>query len=169
MWKHRAEITLGVLLVLVWWLVPPLLYRQVAAGLDAQLRAVTDTRTALLAGLIGLGALLAFWLHSQADRNAACYAQAIEQLASDTLVVRLGGIYSLERIANVSARDHPMVMEVLSAFVRAHSHPAPRLPDRSGGRPTRWRRPMARRLASGHPMPHNRSSGPARRSMSCRR
>ena len=127
MWKHRAEITLGVLLVLVWWLVPPLLYRQVAVGLDAQLRAVTDTRTALLAGLIGLGALLAFWLHSQADRNAACYAQAIEQLASDTLVVRLGGIYSLERIANVSARDHPMVMEVLSAFVRAHSHPAPTL------------------------------------------
>ena len=135
MWKHRAEITLGVLLVLVWWLVPPLLYRQVAAGPDAQLRAITDTRTVLLGGLLGLGALLAFWLHSKADRNAACYAQAIEQLASDTLVVRLGGIYSLERIANVSARDHPMVMEVLSAFVRAHSDPAPTLPKPVGRTP----------------------------------
>lgn len=125
----------GVLVVLVWWLVPPLLYRQVAAGPDAQLRAITDTRTALLAGLIGLAALLAFWLSSRADRNAACYAQAIEQLASDTLVARLGGIYSLERIANVSVRDHPMVMEVLSAFVRAHSYPAPTLPEPVGMTP----------------------------------
>jgi uncharacterized protein YjbI with pentapeptide repeats len=115
--------------VLVWWLVPPLLYSRVAARPDAQLRAITDTRTALLAGLIGLGALLAFWLHGRADRNAACYATAIDQLASDTLVVRLGGIYALERLAKGSVRDHPMVMEVLCAFVRAHSDPAPTLSD----------------------------------------
>ena len=134
-WKHRAEIALGVLFVLVWWLVPPLLYRRVGAGPDAQLRAITDTRTALLGGLIGLGALLAFWLRSRADRNAACYAQAIEQLASGTLVMRLGGIYSLERIAKGSIPDHPMVMEVLSAFVRAHSHPAPTLPGPVGMTP----------------------------------
>src|SRR5215218_2208495 len=135
MWEHRAEITLGVLVVLVWWLVPPLLYRQVAAGPDAQLRAITDTRTVLLAGLLGLGVVLAFWLSGRADRNAACSAQAIEQLASDTLVVRLGGIYSLERIAKGSVRDHPMVMEVLSAFVRAHSHPVPALPEPVGMTP----------------------------------
>ena len=135
-WKHRAGVALGVLFVLVWWLVPPLLYRRVAAGPDAQLRAITDTRTALLAGLIGLSALLAFRLSSQADRNAACYATAIEQLASDTLIVQLGGIYSLERIAKGSIRDHPMVMEVLSAFVRAHSDPAPTLPERVGMTPT---------------------------------
>jgi uncharacterized protein YjbI with pentapeptide repeats len=130
MWTRErpAEVALGVLLVLVWWLVPPLLYRHVAAGPDAQLRAVTDTRTALLAGLIGLEALLVFWSSSRADRDAACYARAIEQLASDTLVVRLGGIYSLERIARVSPQDHPMVVEVLSAFVRAHSDHAPTLP-----------------------------------------
>ena len=127
---------MGVLGVLVWWLVPPLLYRRVGAGPDAQLRAITDTRTALLAGLIGLGALLVFWLRSRADRNAACYAQAIEQLASDTLVVRLGGIAWLERLAKGSAREHPMVMEVLSAFVRAHSDPAPTLPDPVGMPPT---------------------------------
>lgn len=119
---------MGVLVLLVWWLIPPLLYHRVGAGPDAQLRAITDTRTALLAGLIGLGALLAFWLDGRADRNAACYATAIEQLASERLVVRLGGIAWLERLAKDSARDHPMVMEVLSAFVRAHSDPAPTLP-----------------------------------------
>jgi hypothetical protein len=101
-----------------------------AEGPDAQLTAITDTRIALLAGLVGLGALLMFWLSSRADRNAACYTKAIEQLASDKLDVRLGGLYALERIAKDSARDHPMVMEVLSGFVRAHSdrprtNPAP--------------------------------------------
>jgi hypothetical protein len=55
MWEHRVRSLVGVLVVLVWWLVPPLLYRRVAAGPDAQLRAITDTRTALLGGLIGLG------------------------------------------------------------------------------------------------------------------
>jgi len=35
--------------------------------------------------------------------------------------VRIGGIYALERIARDSARDHPTVMEVLTAFVREHS------------------------------------------------
>lgn len=52
------------------------------------------------------------------------YAKAIEQLgASDPtgrprLEIRIGGIYALERIANDSARDHRVVMEVLTAYVR---------------------------------------------------
>jgi uncharacterized protein YjbI with pentapeptide repeats len=113
-----------VLFVLVWWLVPPLLYRRVAAGPDAQLKAITDTRAALLAGLVGLSALLMFRLSSRADRNAACYSKAVEQLTSDKLEVRLGGLYALEHLAKDSARDHPMVVEVLSGFVRARSdHP----------------------------------------------
>jgi len=33
----------------------------------------------------------------------------------------LGGIYALERIAHDSARDHPTVMEVLSAYMREHA------------------------------------------------
>jgi hypothetical protein len=49
------------------------------------------------------------------------YTKAIEQLGSDKLDVRIGGIYALERIARDSARDHPTVMEVLSAFIREHS------------------------------------------------
>jgi hypothetical protein len=49
------------------------------------------------------------------------YTKAVEQLGSDKLDVRIGGIYALERVARDSARDHPTVMEVLSAFVREHS------------------------------------------------
>ncbi|MEU4836437.1 pentapeptide repeat-containing protein [Streptosporangium sp. NPDC023615] len=49
------------------------------------------------------------------------YTKAIEQLGSDKLDIRLGGIYALERIARDSARDHPTVMEVLAAFIREHS------------------------------------------------
>jgi uncharacterized protein YjbI with pentapeptide repeats len=50
------------------------------------------------------------------------YTKAIEQLGSDKLDVRIGGIYALERIARDSARDHPTAMEVLAAFIRVHSH-----------------------------------------------
>jgi hypothetical protein len=46
------------------------------------------------------------------------YTKAIEQLGSGKLHVRLGGIYALERIAVDSARDHPTVVEVLSALLR---------------------------------------------------
>jgi hypothetical protein len=49
------------------------------------------------------------------------YTKAIEQLGSAELAIRLGGIYALERIARDSARDHPTVMEVLTAFVREPS------------------------------------------------
>ena len=49
------------------------------------------------------------------------YTKAIEQLGSDKLDVRIGGIYALERVARDSRRDHPTVMEVLAAFVREHS------------------------------------------------
>jgi uncharacterized protein YjbI with pentapeptide repeats len=50
------------------------------------------------------------------------YTKAIDQLGSDKgLDVRIGGIYALERIAHDSAKDHPTVMEVLTAFIRDHS------------------------------------------------
>jgi hypothetical protein len=49
------------------------------------------------------------------------YTKAIEQLGSSLLDIRVGGIYALERIARDSPRDHPAVIEVLTAFVREHS------------------------------------------------
>jgi hypothetical protein len=67
------------------------------------------------------------------------YTKAIEQLGSEKLDVRIGGIYALERVARDSARDHPTVMEVLTAFIREHSqeqwppsdHPVSRGQERS--------------------------------------
>ena len=60
------------------------------------------------------------------------YTKAIEQLGSKELDIRIGGIYALERIASDSARDHPTVMEVLTAFIRVHSPERWSLPE-SGG------------------------------------
>ncbi len=46
------------------------------------------------------------------------FTRAIEQLGSDRMEVRLGGIYALERIANDSDKDYWPIMETLTAYVR---------------------------------------------------
>jgi uncharacterized membrane protein (DUF485 family) len=131
LWQRRWWVALATLFILVWWLVPPLLYRHTGTANDAKLKAITDTRTALFAGLIGVGALLTFWLNSRVYRMTEQghitdrYSKAIEQLGDDQLTIRLGGIYALERIARDSERDHPTVVEVLSAFVQEEGHGAP--------------------------------------------
>ena len=43
--------------------------------------------------------------------------------------MRVGGIYALDRIARDSARDHPTVMEMLTAFIRENSHEQRPQPD----------------------------------------
>jgi hypothetical protein len=45
-------------------------------------------------------------------------SKAVEQLGSEKLAVRLGGIYTMERISRESRRDYWPVMETLTAFVR---------------------------------------------------
>jgi uncharacterized protein YjbI with pentapeptide repeats len=137
LWQVRWWIVLATLFILVWWLVPPWLYLHTGTPKADKLKAITDTRTALLAGLIGVGALLTFWLNSRVYRITARtlevteqghiterYTKAIEQLGNNELTIRPGGIYALERIAKDSNRDHPTVVEVLSAFVRERSDPA---------------------------------------------
>jgi uncharacterized protein YjbI with pentapeptide repeats len=77
------------------------------------------------AGLFAAGALLFTARNFTLSREGQVtdrYTKAIEQLGSDKLDVRIGGIYALERVARDSARDHPTVMEVLTAFIREHSH-----------------------------------------------
>ncbi|MBD2627294.1 pentapeptide repeat-containing protein [Anabaena variabilis FACHB-164] len=49
------------------------------------------------------------------------FAKAIEQLASEKIEVRLGAIYTLERIAKDSEKDQWTIMEVLTAFVRENA------------------------------------------------
>ncbi|WP_067823504.1 pentapeptide repeat-containing protein [Actinomadura kijaniata] len=54
---------------------------------------------------------------SEAVQVADRFARAIDQLGSDAVDVRLGAIYSLERITRDSPRDQPAVVDVLAAFV----------------------------------------------------
>ncbi len=95
----------------------------------AYLQAARETaRTQLLtlgAGLFAAGALVFTARNFGLSREGQLtdrYTKAIEQLGSDKLDVRLGGIYALERVARDSSRDQPTVMEVLCAFIHEHSH-----------------------------------------------
>ena len=79
----------------------------------------------LVAGLFAAGALWFTARNFTLSREGQVtdrYTKAITQLGDEKLDVRIGGIYALERVARDSARDHPTVMEVVSAFVREHSH-----------------------------------------------
>jgi hypothetical protein len=55
------------------------------------------------------------------------FTKAIEQLGAldgagkPKPEIRLGGIYALERVARDSERDHWVIMEVLTAYIREHS------------------------------------------------
>jgi uncharacterized protein YjbI with pentapeptide repeats len=53
------------------------------------------------------------------------FSQAISHLASDKMEVRLGGIYTLERLAQDSPSEYWLTIEVLTAFVRERSTTAP--------------------------------------------
>ncbi|MER5222904.1 pentapeptide repeat-containing protein [Streptomyces flaveus] len=49
------------------------------------------------------------------------FTAATEQLGSDAVDVRLGGIYSLRRIMKDSPPDREVILEVLTAFIRTHA------------------------------------------------
>jgi uncharacterized protein YjbI with pentapeptide repeats len=51
-------------------------------------------------------------------RITESFTKAVEQLGSEHLQVRIGGIYALERISRESDEDYWSVMEMLTAFVR---------------------------------------------------
>ncbi len=49
------------------------------------------------------------------------FSKAVEQIGNEQIQVRVGGIYSLERIAKDSPKDHWTIMEVLTSFVQEKS------------------------------------------------
>jgi uncharacterized protein YjbI with pentapeptide repeats len=129
LWIWALACLLGLAIILAVWKLPSWLYGDVSeASPDARLQAASGFRTALVAGLAGLAALGSLLMATrtfrltQQGQITERYTKAIEQLGSDKLDVRLGGIYALERIAKDSRQDHPTVVEVLSAFVREHSN-----------------------------------------------
>lgn len=130
---------------------PGLLVSRDVGGVDLQAEqrasAVNSARSSLLQSLVGLAALagiLVAWQQLQADQEqsrtdrhqlteqltltrqgqvAERFTRAIDQLGSDRLAQRLGGIYGLEQIARESpgADIRLVVTDVLTAFVRQHA------------------------------------------------
>ena len=140
-----------VLVAAVILMLPGLLVTRDINGADLQAEqrasAVNSARSSLLQGMVGLAALagiLVAWQQLQADREqsrtdrhqlteqltltrqgqvAERFTRAIDQLGSDRLAQRLGGIYGLEQIARESpdANIRLVISEVLTAFVRQHA------------------------------------------------
>jgi hypothetical protein len=61
------------------------------------------------------------------------FTQAIEQLGSKEIAIRIGGIYALERIAWDSDIDYWPIMETLTAYVRERAPWREPPPEESGG------------------------------------
>lgn len=79
---------------------------------------------AVLPGLAALVALLFTWREvrvAEQGQLTARFNDAITNLGSESLDVRFGGIYALERIMQDSPRDQPRIVLVLSAYVRRHA------------------------------------------------
>jgi Pentapeptide repeats (8 copies) len=94
---------------------------------QAQGKLRDDVRANLLQGIAGLLLLLgafATWRQVQISREGQIterFSRAIEQLGNDKEDVRLGGIYTLERVARDSPGDRPTVQSVLGSYVRTHA------------------------------------------------
>jgi uncharacterized protein YjbI with pentapeptide repeats len=175
MLKHRAAwgrwlagIAAAVVLVLAvaWVLFVPaadwLAHHDIGSAHGALLQtARDDARGRLLtlgAGLLAAAALLftarnftlsrrTFELTEQGQVTDR-YTKAITQLGDEKLDVRIGGIYALERVVRDSARDHPTIMEVLTAFIREHSRDPRPEPDPGSRRQKRSIRPDVQAAAT---------------------
>lgn len=139
-----TAVLLAIVLAMPRLLYPPLsdreLDRDKVTGKDRiqlqndRLKLQNDARATLLQGLAGgvllLGAYFT-WRQLQSTRRQLSIAEqgqlterftrAVDQLGSDRLDLRLGGIYALERIARDSPPDRATIGEVLTAYIRQRS------------------------------------------------
>lgn len=105
------------------------------ASVSAQdrLKAVNDVRTALLqavGGLVVLFGAYATWRQLRVSQDGLRatqegyvtdrFSRAVDQLGSDKLDVRIGGLHALWRIAEQSARDREAIISILAAYLRTH-------------------------------------------------
>ena len=95
--------------------------RQDAARLEREDNA-RRTLAQIMGGAVGLIVIWITWRRLQVAQEGQVterFSRAIEHLGNkESLDVRLGAIYALERIARDSRQDHGPIMEILTAYVR---------------------------------------------------
>ncbi len=103
---------------------------KVEERIRAEIEAVKTVAQVLGGLLLFCGIFLTVWRIRTLERQVEVaqeeqvterFTRAIEQLGSDKMEVRLGGIYALERIAKDSDKDYWTIMEVLTAFIRENA------------------------------------------------
>ncbi|MFF4402527.1 pentapeptide repeat-containing protein [Streptomyces sp. NPDC001480] len=98
-----------------------------------RLNAVNNVRTTLLqtvGGAVVLFGAYATWRQLRVSQDGLSatregnitdrFSRAVDQLGSDKLDVRIGGIYALWRIADHSDRDREAVVSIMAAYLRTH-------------------------------------------------
>ncbi|MGW1616210.1 pentapeptide repeat-containing protein [Streptomyces sp. NPDC002285] len=98
-----------------------------------RLKAVNDVRTTLLqvvGGLVLLFGAYATWRQVRVSQDGLRatqegyvtdrFSRAVDQLGSDKLDVRIGGLHALWRIAEQSARDREAIISIQAAYLRTH-------------------------------------------------
>ncbi len=123
-----------IILVLIIWFLPHWQVPVSGLSIKDRLHQINENRKTvaqIVGGVFILVGLYIAWVRSKALRDQAevdreqqltdLNVKAIEQLGSEKLQIRLGGIYALERIARESPKDHWPIMEVLTAFVRENA------------------------------------------------
>jgi pentapeptide repeat protein len=136
-----AALLLGIGIWWLWWRLPKREADRLALKIrDAKARADVEDNYRKTVGqalggvavLLGTGtAYLQFSQQQQASHDLLISNQVskgFEQLGSNVIVVRLGGIYALEGVMNNSDQYHQAVLEALSAFVREGAKQRPTEP-----------------------------------------
>lgn len=98
-----------------------------------RLSAVNSVRTTLLqvvGGLVVLFGAYATWRQLRVSQDGLRatqegyvtdrFTRAVDQLGSDKLDVRIGGLHALWRIAEQSARDREAIISIQAAYLRTH-------------------------------------------------
>ncbi len=126
-----------VVLGMVFVVLPEAVVEHDLAGADItaqdRLKAVNDVRTTLLqvvGGLIVLFGAYATWRQLRVNQEGLRatqegyvtdrFSRAVDQLGSDKLDVRIGGLHALWRIAEQSVRDREAIISIQAAYLRTH-------------------------------------------------
>jgi hypothetical protein len=128
--------------VFVFAVAPALLIGSPPKGLSAAdaLKARNDVRTTLVQALAGLAVASELIVtyrtyrlyRAEQDRNyeRELYAKAVERLGHEKDPVRLGALYSLERLGQAKPERHQVIADVICAYLRMPFSPStPREPD----------------------------------------